>query len=106
MGPNNEVLNWMPDGKSILFLSRRDTFNSWFGRQFTVPEDGGLQVRLPLDKGGLASFSADGNQVAYNRIFAEFPHLEAIYRGHGPENFDLRFQDQPVRADRRLRGNR
>ena len=24
MGPNNEVLTWMPDGKSIVFLSRRD----------------------------------------------------------------------------------
>jgi tricorn protease len=72
MGPNNEVLNWMPDGRSILFLSRRDTFNSWFGRQFTVPVDGGLAVRLPLDKGGLASFSADGNEVAYNRIFRNF----------------------------------
>jgi tricorn protease len=72
MGPNNEVLNWMPDGKSILFLSRRDTFNSWFGRQFTVPVDGGLAVRLPLDKGGLASFSADGNEIAYNRIFRNF----------------------------------
>jgi tricorn protease len=72
MGPNNEVLNWMPDGKSILFLSRRDTFNSWFGRQFTVPVDGGLAVRLPVDKGGLASFSADGNEMAYNRIFRNF----------------------------------
>ena len=72
MGPNNEVINWMPDGKSVLFLSRRDTFNSWFGRPFTVPIDGGLPVRFPLDKGGLISFAPDGHQIAYNRIFRNF----------------------------------
>lgn len=72
MGVENEVINWMPDGKSILFLSRRDTFNTWFGRLFTVPITGGLPTRLPLDKGGLTSFSPDGNQIAYNRIFRNF----------------------------------
>jgi tricorn protease len=72
MGPENEVINWMPDGKSILFLSRRDTFNDWFGRLFTVPVEGGLPSRLPIDKGGLTSFSPDGSQIAYNRIFRNF----------------------------------
>jgi tricorn protease len=72
MGVENEIINWMPDGKSILFLSRRETFNSWFGRLFTVPVEGGLPVRLPIDKGGLTSFSPDGNQIAFNRIFRNF----------------------------------
>jgi len=72
MGVENEVISWMPDGKSILFLSRRDTFNTWFGRLFMVPTTGGLPTRLPLDKGGLTSFSPDGNQIAYNRIFRNF----------------------------------
>jgi len=72
MGMENEIINWMPDGKSILFLSRRETFNSWFGRLFTVPIEGGLPARLPIDKGGLTSFSPDGNQIAFNRIFRNF----------------------------------
>ena len=72
MGPNNMVLNWTPDGKHILFLSRRDTFNTWFGRPFTVSVDGGLPERFPVDKGGLTSFSPDGNEIAYNRIFRNF----------------------------------
>jgi len=72
MGPNNQVINWMPDGQHILFLSRRDTFNDWFGRLFTVSVDGGLPARLPIDKGGLTSFSPDGNKIAYNRIFRNF----------------------------------
>ena len=72
MGPNNMVINWFPDSQHILFLSRRDTFNSWFGRLFKVSIDGGLPERLPLPKGGLTSFSPDGTKIAYNRIFRNF----------------------------------
>ena len=81
MGPNNQVINWTPDGKDVLFLSRRDTFNGWFGRLFTVPVDGGLPVRFPLDKGGLTSFSPDGSQIAYNRIFRNFRTWKRYHGG-------------------------
>lgn len=80
MGPNNEVITWTPDSKRILFLSRRDTFNTWFGRLFTVSVEGGLPQALPIDKGGLASFSADGSKMAYNRIFRNFRTWKR-YRG-------------------------
>jgi tricorn protease len=72
MGPNNEVVAWTPDSKRIVFLSRRNTFSTWFGRLFTVSLDGGLPEQLPIDKGGLLSFSADGTKMAYNRIFRNF----------------------------------
>lgn len=73
MGVENQVVTWMPGGKSIAFLSRRDTFNDWFGRLFEVPLTGGLPTRLPFDnRGGLTSFSPDGNEIAYNRIFRNF----------------------------------
>ncbi len=72
MGPNNEVIAWTPDSKRIVFLSRRNTFNTWFGRLFTVGIDGGLPEQLPINKGGLLSFSADGTKMAYNRIFRNF----------------------------------
>ncbi|HTS10614.1 MAG TPA: PDZ domain-containing protein [Candidatus Limnocylindrales bacterium] len=72
MGMESEVINWMPDAKSILFLSRRDTFNDWFPQLYTISEDGGLPARLPVFKGGLTSFSPDGSEIAYNRIFRNF----------------------------------
>jgi tricorn protease len=72
MGIHNEVLAWFPDSKRIVFLSRRDTFNDWFGRPFVVNVEGGLAERLPIDKGGLMSFSPDGSRMAYNRIFRNF----------------------------------
>jgi tricorn protease len=72
MGIENEIINWFPDGKRILFISRRDTFNSWFGRLFSVDVAGGLPAKLAIPKGGLTSFSPDGSEIAYNRIFRNF----------------------------------
>ncbi len=71
-GPDNMVMNWTPDGKNIVFLSRRTTWNSWFGQLFEVNHLGGLPTQLPLPKGGTVSFSPDGNKIAYNRIFRNF----------------------------------
>ncbi len=72
MGFHNQVITWTPDSKRIVFLTRRDTFNDWFGRLYSVSIDGGLPEPLPLDKGGLTSYSPDGNRIAYNRIFRNF----------------------------------
>jgi len=69
MGIQNEVITWTNDSKHIIYLTRRDTFNDWFGRLYSVSINGGLPEALPLDKGGLTSFSPDGSKIAYNRIF-------------------------------------
>jgi len=72
MGIHNEVMGWTPDGKRILFLSRRDSSNGWTKRPFTVSLEGGLPEPLPMDQGGLTSYNADGTKIAYNRIFRNF----------------------------------
>ena len=72
MGIHNQVINWFPDSKRILFLSRRDTYNTWFGRLYSVSIDGGLPEPLALPKGGMTSFAPDGDRIAYNQIFRNF----------------------------------
>ncbi len=72
MGVLNQVIGWTPDGKNIVFLSRRDASNGWVKRPYTVSVDGGLPQPMPMDAGGLLSFSADGTKIAYNRIFRNF----------------------------------
>jgi tricorn protease len=80
-GPNNMVVSWTPDGKNIVFLSRRNTFNDWFGRLFSVSVNGSLPEQLPLPKGGLLSYNQDGNKIAYNRIFRNFRTWKKYYGG-------------------------
>jgi tricorn protease len=72
MGIHNEVLTWTPDSKRIVFLSRRDASNGWIKRPYTVSVDGGMPEPLPVDQGGLLSFSPDGSKMAYNAIFRNF----------------------------------
>jgi tricorn protease len=80
-GPDNMVVTWTPDGKHIVFLSRRNTDNSWFGRLFQISIEGGLPEQLPLPKGGVLSYSPDGKRIAYNRIFRNFRTWKQYYGG-------------------------
>src|SRR5215469_3678267 len=61
-----------PDSKRVVFLSRRDASNGWVRRLFSVSLDGGLPEALPMDEGGLLSYSPDGSSIAYNIIFRNF----------------------------------
>ena len=93
-GPNNMVVTWTPDSKNIVFLSRRVAWNSWINRPFTVPATGGLAQLMPLDRGGFLSYSPDGKQIAFNRIFRNFRTWKRYDGGLGQDidiyDFDSR----------------
>jgi tricorn protease len=72
MGPNNIVMAWTPDGKNITYRSRKQSFNAFRGQLFNVSKEGGLSSELPLVNGGFCSYSPDGKQLAFNRVFREF----------------------------------
>ncbi|MBV9340606.1 MAG: PD40 domain-containing protein, partial [Acidobacteria bacterium] len=72
MGIHNEVVTWTPDSRRIVFLSRRDAWNGWTKRLFSVAVEGGIPQPMPMDQGGLLSYSPDGTKVAYNIIFRNF----------------------------------
>ncbi len=50
----------------------RMAWNTWINRLFTVPATGGMAQLMPLDRGGFLSYSPDGKQIAFNRIFRNF----------------------------------
>jgi tricorn protease len=71
--PDNMVVTWTPDSQSVVFLSKRDQWNSWIDEAFAVPVAGGLPTKLPIDNAvGLMTFGPDGHSIAYNRIFRNF----------------------------------
>ena len=79
MGPNNIVMGWKDQGH-VLFRSRRTDWNDFLGKLYLASASGGPIEELPLPRGGFASFSADGTQLVYNRIFREFRTWKR-YRG-------------------------
>lgn len=72
MGPNNIVTSWSPDGKKIIYRSRKASWNGFVGQLYSVSIDGGLSEPLPLSSGGFNSFSNDGSKLAFNRVMREF----------------------------------
>lgn len=80
MGPNNIVMSWTPDGKYIVYRSRKNSWNDFTGRLYKVPADGGMSEELPLPAGGFHSFSEDGSKLAFNRVMREFRTWK-YYRG-------------------------
>ena len=61
----DQVAEWYPDGRSILIRSTRSSPILRFSRFFKVPATGGNEELLPLPTAGYASFSPDGDQIAF-----------------------------------------
>lgn len=64
-GMYDRVLGWTPDGKSVLFASSRESGRQRYNQFYTVSVDGGSPEKLAVPYGEYASFSSDGNKIAY-----------------------------------------
>ena len=56
-------VGWSPDGKSVLFLSRR--VSDSFFRLYTIPAQGGFETELPFPMAEDGALSPDGTSLAY-----------------------------------------
>ena len=98
-GPDDMVVTWTPDSKSVVFLTKRDQWNSWIQDMYKVPVDGGAATRMPIDSAvGLATYAPDGHTIAYNRIFRNFRTWKRYNGGLAQEvftyDFDTRKSEQ------------
>ncbi|MBD0776484.1 PD40 domain-containing protein [Maribacter sp. ANRC-HE7] len=64
-GQFDRVLGWTPNGDSILFASSRESGRQRYNQFYTVSRHGGSPKKLPIPYGEFASFSPDGQKVAY-----------------------------------------
>lgn len=79
---DDRVVGWTPDGRRVLFMSRRASGNK-SGRPsqlYTVPFDGGQQIALPFERAENGSYSPDAASIAYVRFSQSQPDWHA-YRG-------------------------
>jgi tricorn protease len=79
------VRGFTPDGKSILFVSIRESFTRAQPKFFLVPVQGGFPEKLNLPSGAYGSYSSDGKKLAYNPNFNAFTQWKN-YRG-GTESY-------------------
>jgi tricorn protease len=62
------VRGFTPDGKNILFSSPRSVFSNRHAQLFTVPLSGGMPTQLPIPWGFEATYSPDGEYIAYTPV--------------------------------------
>lgn len=72
MGPNNIVMDWTVNDQSVVYRTRRYSFNSFKGILMKADTDGSLSEQLPFSVAGFCSYNKDGSKLAYNRVFREF----------------------------------
>ncbi len=78
-GPD-EAAGWTPDGKGVLFSSRRDSAND-SGKLFIMPLEGGFPAAIPLPMAEWGSLSADGKHIAYMPVFQWEPDWKHYHGG-------------------------
>ena len=70
----DRMIDWHPDGTHLLFASRREMGQRSARQFFKVAKEGGFPEKLPIPYGELASYSPDGNKLAYiTKITENYP---------------------------------
>ncbi|HCM59417.1 MAG TPA: peptidase S41 [Bacteroidales bacterium] len=65
---SDAVRGFTPDGKKVLFISQRAAFTGRYSQLFTVGTDGGYPEQLGIPNAYYASWSPDGNRMAYTPL--------------------------------------
>jgi len=64
-GMGDRLLDWYPDGNSLLFASSRESGKQRFSQFYKVSKGGGLPEKLSIPYGEFGVISPDGKQIAY-----------------------------------------
>ncbi len=78
------MLEWYPDGKSILFASSRTSEKDRFNQLYKISAEGGLPEKLPVPYGEFGAISPDGKTLAYVPISTDFRTWKRYRGGMNP----------------------
>ncbi len=87
----DRMLDWYPDGRSLLFASPRSSGTNRFNQLWKTSAEGGLPERLPIPYGEFGSISPDGSTLAYVPLSTDFRTWKRYRGGMNPDIwlFDL-----------------
>jgi tricorn protease len=87
----DRMLEWYPDGRSILFASSMTSGKDRFNQLWKVARGGGLPERLPVPYGEFGTLTPDGTKLAYMPASLDFRTWKRYRGGWTPDIwlFDL-----------------
>lgn len=90
-GMPDRVIDWYPDGATLLFASSMHSGRQRFNQFYSVAPTGGLPAQLPIPFGEFAAVSADGKRIAYTPQTQAFRTWKRYRGGWAPDIwvFDL-----------------
>ncbi len=87
----DRLIDWYPDGKTLLFASTQESGKQRFSQFYAVPATGGLPAKLPVPYGEIAGLSPDGTKIVYTPQTQAFRTWKRYRGGWAPDlwMFDL-----------------
>ena len=81
-GIDAQVLGWSPDGKQVMFRSKRDSDEvDSLTNIYLVSVDGGLPEPIGVPVAGAGDLSPDGTKLVYSPLFRDFRHWKRYEGG-------------------------
>jgi tricorn protease len=93
----DRMLDWYPDGQSILFATPMTSEKQRFRKLFRVSVSGGLPEVLPVPYGEFGAISPDGSTLAYQPLSREFRTWKRYRGGTAPEIWLFGLEDFQAR---------
>ena len=102
----DKLIDWTPDGTSLLFASDRESYRDRFNQLYVVSVEGGLPKKLPVPYGEMATFSPNGDAIIYSYLkdFQNQPDVNReAWKGYrGGRAPDLWFYNLKTEVSRKL----
>ncbi|NIN70641.1 MAG: peptidase S41 [Gemmatimonadetes bacterium] len=93
----DRVVDWYPDGRSILYASSMESGRQRFNQFYRVARDGGLPEKLPLAFAEYGAISPDGEWLAFIQIERDSRTWKRYRGGRAPDIWLFNLDDYTSR---------